>query len=281
MSQPDFARGLRQGNVIFRIPTPVFGAGLIEAIDEATILANARTNARQKIALGITGFPNRSGNDGTITRFGWKAQNKSLQIFSGEAYNVEVGVTNEMFPNERGGAPSSCLYNSTPEDTSNFLPQGSDVTQVPSDIVAFSTFMRFLDQPTPAGGQGHGAALFSQVGCALCHTPSMTTGTSTFAPAALSGVQANLFSDLLVHDMGQGLADGISQGLAGGSEFRTAPLWGIGQRVFFNHDGRCTDLVCAIQAHQSRGSEANQVIQNFNQLSPQDQQSILYFLRSL
>jgi len=285
LAQPNFAQAMASHNVIFRIPTPVFGAGLIESIDEATILANMNANAAAKLGLGIVGRPNRSGNDGTITRFGWKAQNKSLLMFAGEAYNVEMGITNELFPNERGGAPSSCLFNSTPENPTNFLPDPTpDDSKVLSDIELFAHFMRFLDQPaaTPSTpSTTNGLAKFSAVGCALCHTPSLTTGNSNFAPAALSGVQANLFSDLLLHQMGEGLADDISQGLAHGDEFRTAPLWGLGQRLYFLHDGRTSDLQQAIRAHRSEGSEANRVINNFNGLSPSDQQDILNFLRSL
>jgi CxxC motif-containing protein (DUF1111 family) len=113
----------------------------------------------------------------------------------------------------------------------------------------------------------------------------MQTGQSTVA--ALSNIQANLFSDLLLHHMGPNLADNVSQGAAGGDQFRTAPLWGLGQRIFFLHDGRTTDLVQAIQAHSSngnsqyQGSEANGVVNNFNGLSVSDQQDLLNFLRSL
>ena len=296
--QPDFNGAQAQNNLSLRIPTPAFGAGLIETIDDATILANMRTNSAAKRGLGILGHPNRSGNDGSNTRFGWKAQNKSLLMFAGEAYNVEVGVTNELFPNERGNGqppPPSCLYNATPEDATNALPLGSDTVQVPSDITQFATFMRFLDQPTPAcTGAGcsasirNGRRLFTVVGCAMCHTPAMTTGNSTFTPSpdgkstfGLSFVQANLFSDLLLHHMGSGLADGISQGNAGPDEFRTAPLWGVGQRVFFLHDGRTSDLLQAIEQHQGRGSEANDVISIFNSRTEQERQDILNFLRSL
>jgi hypothetical protein len=101
LAQPDFATQLANRNVIFRIPTPVFGAGLIEEITDTTILVNRSRDSSTKSALGISGRPNRNGNDGTITRFGWKAQNVSLMIFSGEAYNVEMGITNELFQNER------------------------------------------------------------------------------------------------------------------------------------------------------------------------------------
>jgi CxxC motif-containing protein (DUF1111 family) len=91
----------------------------------------------------------------------------------------------------------------------------------------------------------------------------------------------NLFSDLLVHRMGKDLADGITQGGAGPDEFRTAPLWGVGQRIFFLHDGRTNNLVEAIQAHKSSGSEANRVIERFNRLTTEEKQDLINFLRSL
>jgi CxxC motif-containing protein (DUF1111 family) len=291
MPQPNFEQMNRIGNLIFRIPTPTFGAGLIENIPDAAILANMAANASLKQQLGITGHPNYSGNDGSITRFGWKAQNKSLVIFSGEAYNVEMGVTNEAFPNERANPPSSCLYNPTPEDETNFASSGA---AIPSDIVEFSNFMRFLSPPAPSttGIPGNplaqsiaaGQAIFKQVGCTACHTPSLQTGPSNLTPG-LSNQQAALFSDLLVHHMGSGLADNVSQGSAGPDEFRTAPLWGVGQRIFFLHDGRATPanggLLNAIEAHASSGSEANRVINVFNNLSSSQKQELLNFLRSL
>jgi CxxC motif-containing protein (DUF1111 family) len=287
-------------NIIFRIPTPVFGAGLIEAIPDSAILANMRTNTSEKSALGISGRANahlsgnvnRSANDGTVTRFGWKAQNKSLLIFASEAYNVEMGVTNQLFQQERDETPG-CIFNATPEDTLNFTPPaagGSSNTAVLSDIEAFANFMRMLAPPIPAPptpSSEKGRATFTKIGCVHCHTPSLTTGakiasgSSTNPSAALSNQTANLFSDLLVHHMGIGLADGITQGGAGPDEFRTAPLWGVGQRVFFLHDGRTTNLVEAIRAHQSRGSEANRVVEHFNRLSTQEQQDLIDFLRSL
>jgi len=291
LSQPNFQAMRQLGNLIFRIPTPVYGEGLIEAITDEAILANMQSNAALKRQLSISGHPNTSGNDGSITRFGWKAQNKSLEMFSGEAYNVEIGVTNELFPNERGTPPTACLLNPTPEDATNFSQSGD---QIPSDIVAFSTFMRFLAAPAPSstGIPGNpppssiqnGRALFSQIHCDSCHTSSLTTGASSFTPG-LSHQTAALFSDLLLHNMGSGLADNVSQGNAGPDEFRTAPLWGLGQRIFFLHDGRSGPanggLVNAIQQHSSSGSEANTVISLFNRLSPQQQQDLLNFLRSL
>jgi CxxC motif-containing protein (DUF1111 family) len=124
-----------------------------------------------------------------------------------------------------------------------------------------------------------GRNLFTSVGCAFCHTPSLKTGNSK--TAALANTDVNLYSDLMVHDMGVGLRDGVGQGQAGPREFRTAPLWGLGQRVYFLHDGRTADLITAITAHQSLFSEANTVTLRFKGLSETDKQNLLNFLRSL
>ena len=282
LAQPDFNTARRLNNISFRIPTPLFGLGLVETISDATILANMQANSSAKASLGISGKPNRSGNDGSFTRFGGKAQNPSLMVFAGEAYNVEQGVTNEAFPMERtnpgdGPLPVNCLFNSSTEDSTTLT--------APPDVVLFAAFMRLLAPPTPSTTSPGGAAsiqrgsdVFQTVGCSLCHTPSMTTTPSTFSGAA---VDARLFSDLLLHDMGSALADGVSQGAASGSEFRTAPLWGLGQRVFFLHDGRTSDLVQAIQWHGGPGSEARVVTNRYFGLSSTDQQNVLNFLRSL
>lgn len=288
-------------NIIFRIPTPVFGAGLIEAIPDSAILANMKANAAVKSAMGIYGHANaflsgnvnRSANDGTISRFGWKAQNKSLLLFASEAYNVEMGVTNQLFTQERDETPG-CVFNATPEDTLNFTPGaatgGNANTAVISDIEAFANFMRMLAPPTPAPATPtteKGRATFAKIGCAHCHTPSLTTGakiasgSSKTPSAGLSNQTANLYSDLLVHHMGIGLADGITQGGAGPDEFRTSPLWGVGQRMFFLHDGRTSNLVEAIREHRSKRSEANRVIEHFERLSVQQQQEVIDFLRAL
>jgi CxxC motif-containing protein (DUF1111 family) len=286
-------------NVVFRIPTPVLGAGLIEAIPDSAILANMRADVAAKAQLGVRGHANSvlggnvnlSANDGTITRFGWKAQNKSLLMFAGEAYNVEMGISNQLFPQERDETAACRTYASTPEDTNNFPASNyGTATTVLSDIEAFADFMRMLAPPTPApatASSTNGRARFASVGCAYCHTPSFTTsadvssGSSVNPSPALSQQQVNLYSDLLLHHMGSGLADGITQGAAGPDEFRTAPLWGVGQRIFFLHDGRTSDLLAAIEAHASQGSEANVIVQRFNGLSVRDQQDILDFLRSL
>jgi CxxC motif-containing protein (DUF1111 family) len=286
MAQPDFATALANHNVIFRIPTPVFGLGLVENTPDATLQANLAANPRLKALLGIAGSFNTSGNDGTITRFGWKAQNKSLLMFSGEAYNVEMGVTNELFPNERSAAPG-CVYNPTPEDATNIVDPTSGSTTgtasgMSSDIVNFAAFMRLSAPPTAttsSASEQNGQALFNVVGCALCHSPSLTTGASIFT--GMGSVTYAPFSDFAVHHMGSNLADGITQGSAGPDQFRTAPLWGVGQRLFFLHDGRTSDLLQAILAHGSQNSEAERVVNLFQSLSKSQKQDLLNFLRSL
>jgi len=299
IQQEDFPGQAARGNLIFRIPTPVFGAGLIEQIPDSVIVANQAATARQGSRLGVRGRPHRirlddgttnvNGNDGTIARFGWKAQNKSLLLFSGEAYNVEMGISNELFQTERDETPN-CQYAPTPNDITN--TDGVTGIETLSAIEKFAFFMRFLAPPTPStttpGGAtsiANGRTLFQQVGCALCHTPTLTTGYS--AVEALSNKPVNLYSDLLLHSMGPGLADDIVQAQAGPDEFRTPPLWGLGQRIFLLHDGRTTDLIEAIRAHRSGGStkfpasEANVVVDNFNRLGEAQKQDLLNFLRSL
>ena len=302
LAQPDFDTQAANNNLIFRIPTPLFGAGLIEQIPDSVILANQAAGGSTKKALGIAGHPNlvvsgraitgrtnNNGNDGTIARFGWKAQNQTLLLFSGEAYNVEMGISNELFQQEREQDPN-CQFATLPNDfTDTEVPTTPDGL---SGIEKFAFFQRFLAPPTPSpdtpGGASsisNGRGLFVSTGCALCHTPTLTTGNSTVA--ALRNQPVNLFSDILVHAMGPGLADNIVQGGAQGDEFRTAPLWGLGQRIFFLHDGRTTDLLQAIQAHKSAGnttfgpSEANAVIDSFNKLNEGKKQDMLNFLRSL
>jgi CxxC motif-containing protein (DUF1111 family) len=211
-----------------------------------------------------------------------------LLIFSGEAYNVEMGISNELFQTERE-ENRKCQYATTPNDTSHPELSGLNVL---SDVEKFAGFMRLLAPPKPSatvpGGSDsitHGRAIFDQVGCGLCHTPALTTGKS--AIAALSEQQVKLFSDLAVHNMGPRLADGITQGEAGPDEFRTAPLWGLGKRIFFLHDGRTSDLPVAIREHRSgpdattAASEANAVINKFDMLPDSSKQDLLNFLRSL
>ncbi len=292
-SQPNF--GGHTGELRFRIPTPLFGLGLIEAIEDATILDNVHGGK----PFGILGSANRNGNDGTVTRFGWKAQNKSLVIFAGEAYNVEQGVTNELFPDERGEAgmpdPEACYrVRPAPQDTVNY--ELTQPQKVIDNVNAFANFMRFLAPPVAVTSYANvtqaqiaaGELAFNKAGCNICHVKSMTTG--SHVTAALANKTANLFSDLLLHNIGTG--DGISQGGANGDQFRTAPLWGVGQRLFFMHDGKFTNIVEAIKAHGgpagTPSNEATEVMKNFNgaagasaPLSADEAQNLVRFLRSL
>jgi CxxC motif-containing protein (DUF1111 family) len=284
LAQPDFAGEVSRKNVSFRIPTPVFGLGLLESVDEDDLVANLASDPDGKTGCGVGGQFNRSGNDGTITRFGWKAQNKSLLIFAGEAYNVEQGVSNEVFPNERSTA-TGCQYNAGPEDATN-----AETGEAP-DTTAFAAFMRLSAAPTATTStpsELRGKALFGTksapgIGCVFCHSDTLKTGSSKFT--GMSSVEFHPFTDLAIHHMGTGLTDSVQQGAAGGDQFRTAPLWGVGKRIFFLHDGRSTPanggLVNAIAAHGSRGSEARTVVRKFTQLSAGDQQAIVDFLRSL
>jgi CxxC motif-containing protein (DUF1111 family) len=299
LPQPSFATAVAANNVIFRIPTPTFGTGLIENLDDSTLLNNQINNNNNN--LGISGALNRNGNDGTITRFGWKAQNKSLHIFSGEAYNVEMGISNLLFPQDRPlpgedqqatGLPSSCLNLSGtgyPEDSSN---PGSAGAAILDDVSAFSNFMR-LTAPPPTGTVvlngstvssstiAAGSSLFVSTGCATCHNPTVGTTQVSNVTSSLSKAKVNAYSDIEIHHMGTGLADNVSQGNAGGDQFRTAPLWGLGQRIFLLHDGRTTNLINAIRDHASNGSEATVVEEQFFDLNTTQQQEILDFLRSL
>jgi len=313
LRQPDYPAEMQRRNVAFRIPLQLFGLGLIESIQDKAILANMNSNLAVKRSLGIGGHPNVVPNNGTISRFGWKAQNGSITTFAGEAYNVEMGISNDLFPIAR-----------SEEDSCNLAYEPFDVPRTETELydnplkimpawLMFTEFMRFVDAPRPAAFSAsaqRGQQLFAAVGCALCHTPAFKTpGTvNPQLPAqeigphsvALRGQTVNLYSDLLVHHMGATLADNVVQGSAGPDEFRTTPLWGLGQRLFLLHDGRTNDLLVAIRDHhstthsdggdnperdsQSPGygpSEANAVVERFEALMEQDKQAILDFLRAL
>jgi hypothetical protein len=305
----DFETQFKKGNLRFRIPLQLFGLGILDGIQDREILARHKATEEIREGLGIHGMPNRSGNDGTITRFGWKAQNKSIMIFAGEAYNVEMGVTNDLFPQATDESPACTFDKSEPNDI--FRADISDdrnqafrnpLHELP-DWQMFAIFMRFLDAPQPvplSASAMHGQQLFGTepsnpgIGCFACHTPTMVTPAKS-ETEALQNITAHPYTDLLIHHMGKGLADDITQGLATGDMFRTTPLWGLGQRTFFLHDGRTDNLLKAIEAHHSSGSdcdesrdsacygpsEANTVINRFSQLSEADKQAILDFLRSL
>jgi len=302
-TQPNFAQELANNNVTFRTPTPVFGAGLITNVLETTLEANLNATppgAPTSASLGINGILNRVGNDGTTSRFGWKAQDKSPLLFAGEAYNVEQGVSNFDFTNEREGGASNlagCFdINPTPEDNTDFTATpaaGQTVSDLSADLVNFDLAMELSSPPTPATAPftigsttitaaqvTAGQQKFIAIGCANCHTPDLKTATSSYTQA-LTHVTFHPYSDIALHHMGTGLSDGVTQGQATGDMFRSSLLWGVGQRLFFLHDGRTSDIVTAIEAHSSSGSEANTVITNFNALNNADQQAVVNFLRSL
>ena len=305
----DFETQFKKGNTRFRIPLQLFGLGILDGVQDREILERHRATQEIREALGIHGIPNRSGNDGTITRFGWKAQNKSIAIFAGEAYNVEMGVTNDLFPQAVDESPACSPDKNEPNDIFRNDPSDdrnqafNNPLHIIPDWLMFAIFMRFLDAPQPvafSASAQRGQQLFGTdpsnpgIGCFACHTPTMVTPAKSETDA-LQSLTVHPFSDMLIHHMGKGLADDITQGLATGDMFRTTPLWGVGQRIFFLHDGRTNDLLKAIRAHHSQGedcdgvshsacygpSEANAVIDRFNVLSERDKQAILDFLRSL
>jgi hypothetical protein len=195
--QPDFATQQNNNNVSFRIPLQLFGLGLIDSIQDREIMSHFNATASQRAALGIAGHPNRNGNDGTITRFGWKAQNKSLTVFAGEAYNVEMGITNELFPTATEEDPT-CQGPNKPEpndvtrtDTNDKVNQAfnNPLHELP-DWMMFQVMMRFMDapqpDPNPSASAIRGKTVFNSIGCALCHTPQMQT-----APVMNSAVLEN------------------------------------------------------------------------------------------
>lgn len=312
LQQPDFATAVRTQNIAFRIPLQLFGLGLIESIPDYAIKNNMLANQGQKNLLGISGHTNKVANNGTISRFGWKAQNGSITTFAGEAYSVEMGISNDLFPIFRS-EDAGCTVAYEPFDVPRTDAMFNSPLKIMPAWLMFTMFMRFVDAPQPVPftpSAQRGQQLFANIGCAFCHTPSFQTPgvpnpvnpSQEIGPhvVALRGKSVNLYSDLLVHNMGATLADNVIQGNAGPDEFRTTPLWGVGQRLFLLHDGRTSDLMVAIQDHFSRAnsdggdnpekdsqshtygpSEANSVITIFNQLQQKDQQAILDFLRSL
>ncbi len=286
ITQPDFTTASSTGNLALRQVPPTYGDGLIEVVRNIDIVNNMNSNLTTKAALGITGHPNYSGNDGSIQRFGWKAQVRSTLLMAAQQMNVEMGVTNETFPNEIDQTPG-CVFNGVPETVTNFTP-GILTEMFPGDAERTEYFIQWMAPPTAAPSTpsiNNGRTQFTNAGCVMCHTTSYKTP-ATSRPA-LGNLTIKLYSDLLVHHMGPGLADGLAQGGAGPDEFRTAPLWGIGQRLFFMHDGRTNNIVTAIEDHFSLGnstypaSEANQTVTNFNALSSTNQQDLVNFLRSL
>jgi CxxC motif-containing protein (DUF1111 family) len=266
-----------QANVVARrITTPLFGLGLIEAIPDATIMANVKVTSVDGVKGRAAVITDVTTNTQRVGRFGWKAQQATLLAFAGDAYLNEMGVTNRFFPTENAPNGNQALLAAL--DTVNDPEDKVDPATGRSDIDRAADYMRLL-APPPAAPQSPtakvGAALFQQTGCAVCHVPTMTTGTSNIAALSLKPV--NLYSDLLLHDMGL-LADGIAQAGAGTREMKTAPLWGLRSRKHYLHDGRAMTLDDAIRDHDGEGAVAKT---RFTQLNPTQKQQLFDFLNSL
>jgi CxxC motif-containing protein (DUF1111 family) len=255
---------------LIRVPF-LFGLGLIEAIDDETLLQRADPDDRDND--GISGRPGRDAS-GRLARFGRKAEHASIAAFAAGALFNEMGLTSSVYPAEPllDGQPMPSKYDPATD------PEISDAM-----LSELTDFVRFLapppgQSPTDAATRDlirQGAALFDQIGCSICHTPEMTTARNDVR--ALSQRKVRLYSDLLLHDMGPDLAGFCGVG-ATPAEWRTEPLMGVGQRDRLLHDGRAYDLFAAIRAH---GGEATKARASFDALDRVTQEALIQFLRSL
>jgi CxxC motif-containing protein (DUF1111 family) len=265
-------------NVIARrVPIPVFGAGLVEAIPDEALLAHADPDDRDRD--GISGraamVNDRSTGQRRVGRFGWKAQHATLRAFSADAYRGEMGITNELFPEELStGVAADRMRLCDP------TPDPEDVVDPRTRLAAidnFEAFMRFL-APPPRGvitqRARAGERIFQTTGCAVCHVPSLQTGPSSHPLFDRKTVM--LFSDLLLHEVGTG--DGIPQAPGSPEEIRTPALWGLSVRRPLLHDGSAPTILDAVRRH---GAEASAARRRFDQLSDEERASLLEFLNSL
>lgn len=266
-----------EANVVAqRQSTALFGLGLIEAIPDAAIAQNAREPKADGVRGRAAMVFDPATNGMRVGRFGWKAQIANLTTFAGDAYRNEMGVTNRFFPLENAPNGNQALL-------AQFQPipvieDQIDPATGKSDIDLASDFMRLLAPPNPlpqTASARQGEAVFVQSGCAACHKPSMTTGSSPIA--ALNRRPVNLYSDLLLHDMGT-LGDGIAQGDADVREMRTAPLWGLHVRTRFLHDGRAATLDDAVLGHAGEGAVSRD---HYQRLPASQRQQLLDFLGTL
>jgi len=250
-----------------RTTPDVFGFGFLDAVSDSTLLAMADPDDSD--GDGISGRVNRFF-DGRIGRFGRKALVPTLDEFNEGAFQIEQGVTVPNVPDEGtvGGQP---------------LPPGVDPLPEPEldaeSIAAVQAFVRFLAAPAPAkltGAAKHGRDLFSQIGCAACHTPTLRTGDHPVA--ALANKEVAAYTDMLIHDMGSATADVCLGLVAGRSEFRTEPLMGLRHMTRFLHDGSATTIEEAIAAHGGEGAASRDA---FDALSESDREAVLAFLGSL
>jgi CxxC motif-containing protein (DUF1111 family) len=261
-----------------RVPIPLFGAGLVEAVPDETLLALEDPDDRNRD--GVSGRAARVRDLATgrerVGRFGWKAQHATLMAFGADAYRNEMGITNDLFPDEVAfGVDPAAMRLCDPQ------PDPEDIRE-PSTrrrgIDNFETFMQLL-APVERGpvdeGVRTGEQVFLAVGCASCHVPQLTTGDRAAVPQLQRRV-VPLYSDLLLHDVGTG--DGIPQAAAAPNEIRTPALWGLRHRRPLLHDGSAATPEGAIQRH---GGEAELARRGFERLSPSDRGALLRFLESL
>jgi CxxC motif-containing protein (DUF1111 family) len=240
--------------ISIRNAPPLYGMGWIESIADETIRAGAAARPDLKGRVNIVAGPDGSERVG---RFGWKAGTATLDQFVGRAFRNELGLTNPLEPVDLVSS-DACGDDETVLDDSGAI------------VRAVATYVATLAPPVSAGAPhaGTGAELFEASGCAGCHTPAL--------PGA--GGEVALYSDLLLHDMGGSLADGVTEGSATGVDWRTTPLWGLGLRQRFLHDGRATTIREAILAH---GGDAAAARDAFHQLPAEDQADLLAFLSGL
>jgi CxxC motif-containing protein (DUF1111 family) len=259
-----------------RVPIPLFGAGLVEAIPDETLRALEDPNDRN--GDGVSGragiIVDVESGERRVGRFGWKAQHATLITFGADAYRNEMGITNDLFPQESAFAITEeqmrlCDPFSDPEDI-------RDPRSRRRGIDNFASFMRFL---APAG-RGDiddqvraGERVFDAIGCTACHIPALETGPNS--NPLFHRKTVGLFSDLLLHDVGTG--DGIQQGDAQPNEIRTPALWGLRFRRPLLHDGTAT-LEEAILRH---AREAEVARRGFERLSDVDRAALFAFLGSL
>jgi CxxC motif-containing protein (DUF1111 family) len=247
-----------------RQPPPLYGLGLIEAISDETIIAQIEAGAAADPGE-VLGRVNYAGD--RVGRFGWKAQAATLDQFVSGSLRDELGITSPSAPEEpsswRGGA---CDSREDPED------DGSRV----GALVDFLLLLGPPDRSQDPEAVRHGESIFHQVGCGACHVPALRTAGSS--EAALNDREVPLYSDLLIHDMGEYLADDVVQGAAGSTDWRTTPLWGLGKKSRYLHDGRTTDLREVIELHSGEGRAARYRLRN---RSRSDVNALIEFLRSL
>jgi CxxC motif-containing protein (DUF1111 family) len=259
-----------------RVTTPLFGAGLIDAIPDSTIVLGTLGRKPAGIIGKVSVVRDVVSGENRIGRFGWKAQQATLLAFSADAYRNEMGITNRFFPTEN--APNGNTELLARFDLIADIEDEIDPADGKADIDRVADFMRLLAPPARGvitASAAAGERIFGALDCAVCHTPSMTTGKHSIA--ALSEKSVGLYSDLLLHDMGA-LGDGIAQGTAGTRDMRTAPLWGLRARPTWLHDGRANSIDQAVRAH---AGEAQGARDRYNALSATDRQQLLDFLNTL